>query len=1040
MLTFSRLYRQYGIRKITDFLAVRKGEIANFGFPAFSAYHFASFDLDIFAPDQNASYFTTTKKRIPVVDLFNPVSKKGAILREANYKAVFDTLKKTQPKFKHYAVFKNTNSIRNIIFKKNIPVIYNHAVQNAILNYLQHQMVPYYIWYNQTASVYKYADKIITAGYKDINIAPELKEANLPVDKDIEKAVNAALKDERVHYYMVNIDHEIPTYTELVTYKEKTFNTAALHIFDTPFKLWLLDIVKWIDPNTRASSLLKYVTDNNALDFTFILRYGENFVLLNLGYLNKLIRTLDNPDGYQPNKVIKSLLAMVEIMVNSAVVEETISDSEEKEEVTSAKTTLSRVERVVKLIETNKKIAKAETAEVEVDPVAEVYKDYDPLSKSVIKLKTFLKENKNAANKANVKAIRQIITKQEKGDIKTPYGKPLKEMITIKDEELDIKEEEVTIPDKEPIIDKKITKSTITPLDRKYIRDVMAKDLVSSIYHIQNSGVLVEEHKIETETSVTGEAEIHTIKLRPIDGKPSTIKIKLPKINEEGEFTIAGTTYRLRKQKTDLPIRKIAANAVGLTSYYGKLFVYRSPYKKDDIGYWIMNQLSKMSNEGTIKNLLLADVFYYEDNLPTLYTRISKYIKSFHYQGDILFFDYENREDLLKDTKLDIKKVENKRYVLVGLSSNKQPILMDKEGNVYYYGDGINDNKGSFYQYLGIDDMDAPIEKSFLRLFSSYVPLGMVMCYYLGIDGLLKITKAKYKKLDKKTKTPKLPDEWDIVFADTRLRLNRQDKEASLLLAGLQAYEKHLKTTPFDHLNDKDVISQLLIYKGFSSKHIKEFHILDDLFIDPITKSVLKRIKEPTTFKALLLRANELLLTDYTETEQELERLFKEGKDTLLIKGYERVPGIVYRELANAIKQYHYKNMFGNAKVEMNFLDAWNTITTDNSKVLVTNLNPIETLKQKEDVTFLGVGGRSKETMSKDTRGYRITDIGLFSEAVKDSGDVGINAYLAANPKIDNLRGIRTKFDFDKDGAPSIFSTSALLSVGADRDDQRYAL
>jgi hypothetical protein len=85
-------------------------------------------------------------------------------------------------------------------------------------------------------------------------------------------------------------------------------------------------------------------------------------------------------------------------------------------------------------------------------------------------------------------------------------------------------------------------------------------------------------------------------------------------------------------------------------------------------------------------------------------------------------------------------------------------------------------------------------------------------------------------------------------------------------------------------------------------------------------------------------------------------------------------------------------------------------------------------------VTYLGVGGRGKESMNRETRIYHKNDMGTISEATVDSGDVGVNAYTPASPLIENMRGITSVFEYDKNGIANLISTNANLWPSATTD------
>jgi hypothetical protein len=71
----------------------------------------------------------------------------------------------------------------------------------------------------------------------------------------------------------------------------------------------------------------------------------------------------------------------------------------------------------------------------------------------------------------------------------------------------------------------------------------------------------------------------------------------------------------------------------------------------------------------------------------------------------------------------------------------------------------------------------------------------------------------------------------------------------------------------------------------------------------------------------------------------------------------------------------------------------------------------------------------------KDSRAYDPTDAGAIAEASVDSGDVGINIFMCANPKIDNIYGMKSK-DPVEGTAGNYLSTSLLLAAGSQHDDQ----
>jgi hypothetical protein len=197
------------------------------------------------------------------------------------------------------------------------------------------------------------------------------------------------------------------------------------------------------------------------------------------------------------------------------------------------------------------------------------------------------------------------------------------------------------------------------------------------------------------------------------------------------------------------------------------------------------------------------------------------------------------------------------------------------------------------------------------------------------------------------------------------------------------------------------------------------------MFIDPITLSILKEMKEPTTFRGLLLRSCELLLND--NYPDEMDPRF------MRIKGYERFAGAVYVELIRALRVQRAKTKQNT--LTLNPYAVWMNVMQDPAKSHISELNPIQELKEIEAVTFTGEGGRSSRSMVQRTRVFHENDLGTISEATVDSGDVGINVFMSADPMLTSVRGVSKQFDLKKPDHTSLLSTSALCAVGSDRDD-----
>lgn len=126
----------------------------------------------------------------------------------------------------------------------------------------------------------------------------------------------------------------------------------------------------------------------------------------------------------------------------------------------------------------------------------------------------------------------------------------LGEFIQIKPEELKITESS-TVPDSSTVLDKSMLKSSLLSFDDRYIADIMLKDTAAMVLNAQNAGVAVTGYRVDEVTDILGGYQMHTLKLTPVIGAPSTIRFKLPIVERDGTFTSNNVRYRLRKQRGD---------------------------------------------------------------------------------------------------------------------------------------------------------------------------------------------------------------------------------------------------------------------------------------------------------------------------------------------------------------------------------------------------------------------------------------------------------------------------------------------------------
>lgn len=582
------------------------------------------------------------------------------------------------------------------------------------------------------------------------------------------------------------------------------------------------------------------------------------------------------------------------------------------------------------------------------------------------------------------------------------------------------------IPDQTTIVDKSMLSSSLLEFDKRYATEVIQRDMVAVVSSIQRAGIVVRDYQVEEVEDITGSHYVYRISIKPIEGAASTLTMKMPKVNPDGNFRINGVNYRTRKQRGDMPIRKISPSKVALTSYYGKVFVERSERRVNDYGKWLRNATMAAgldSGNQTITSIVPGRGFNPDEKTPRLFSSLGMGFRSL----DLKINNEVYRCDFTTVTR-PVGRAAIAGSVILGRGENAD-LYVDNGNNLYRIDKkGVVVDLPTYEETLGLNPVKAPIEFAELKVFGKMIPVGVVLGYLLGLGNVIKLanpTSMREVPVGKRLNLEE--DEWAIAFDDKSLVFSRKDALATMLLAGWREFDQTTTRFPLDEFNSKDVYFNLFDEKKLGVRYIRELDLLEQMFIDPITRDLLIQMNEPVVFTKLLVRSTELICSDEHPNEQDTA--------FMRIKGYERFVGAAYTELVRSIRIHNGRPGKQRYGVELNPYAVWMAIQQDPAKDQVSEINPIQNLKEVEAVTYSGTGGRGSRSMVKSTRLFHRNDMGVISESTVDSSDVAVNIFTSANPKFNSLRGTTDRFDLDRDGPTSLLSTSALCAPGSTRDD-----
>lgn len=578
------------------------------------------------------------------------------------------------------------------------------------------------------------------------------------------------------------------------------------------------------------------------------------------------------------------------------------------------------------------------------------------------------------------------------------------------------------IEDAKTVLSPSMLYSNINEFDSQYVSKVHHKDIVQSIMMLQSSGIIVKNITVKPSITATNEVDEISINVQPVNGSPSTVKIKIPRLKENGTFLINGVTYRLDKQQGELPINKINEYTVGLTSYYGRCFVYRNQKSINNRQKWLAKNIAAKSidkEDTSVTNIVFGLQKFTELKLPRDYTAIGSTIKYFETEKYKFYWHYDLIKENFTEKEIEFSKTHDS--VLCGKEKKTNNIiLMDSLNNlVLLNGDLIHLGKiGDVIEDLG----EGPSEFSELSLYNKHCPIILVLSYLLGLENCLSKLNISYTIVYENVK-PSL-NEYVLKLKNANVIININNPLNSILVNGFNVLKKVSTLYTLESFNKQSGYTSILSNLGINAAYLREIILMNDIFIDHITKEILIKMKEPTTFIGLLIRASKLLITDWTPEFEGVR-----------FKGNERISGFIYEELAKSIRSFRSKTRTMDNKLELNPMAIHLGILQDQSINILEESNPIQNLKEKEVVTLVGRGGRNIDSLTKPHRKFNLNDLGTISESTPDSSKAGVRVFMSPDPNLEDIRGIVISHDKKQLNPVNCVSTTSIVTPCSNQED-----
>ena len=686
-------------------------------------------------------------------------------------------------------------------------------------------------------------------------------------------------------------------------------------------------------------------------------------------------------------------------------------------------------------------------------------KTFDELMKMVNEdeklnnLKTELKANRlqEVQNIRKAEAITQLEEKQEEA-VLTINGKtiPLKDKLKeLEDSNLEPETFETSA------VNKEVNKAVVPALRKAYRKDLYDYDqyrIFTSFSDSSEFPIFVNSISKEDSSDAYNAKETLNVKFSIAGGAPKSLIVDIPKVDQDGFLYLQGNRKQISNQITLMPIVKVWQSGDPVVQYstsYNKIFISRSTQVFNRKLASLKKAVAKMKEDRklTADGALIVPGRGYRKKFPKRlnleYEELGKFLSSYKV-GDLhIDFDPKKCQEAINkptfDKELMTEYAPEDKYNYIGTLKGKplfsavsgEVVALDKDGATEVaksicdliiesskssktISEAIETNK-----YTGNSLMFTKLEVA-----NAYIPLIVFLGYKEGIEKIFDAYGVEYKflPLEKGMDRPAASAEYPeaVKFRNGYLVFKDTNPVHGLLYNGLHQLE-----TQKHNLEDYKAGGQGFV-DYFAEKLTPRYgRALDNfyvLFIDPITKDILRDKGIPNDLVGSFLYCNDLLIDSAFSRRYDI--------NIYRIRNTECINAMLYKIVAREIESYRRTGTGtgGAFKIKRNALmeEINETANFEDS----TLINPIKDCENMAKSIFKGPGAPDYQH-AQGTEEHRYFDhsmTGIYGYSSSYDGNAGMNKKLSMNSSIVSKRGYLKEVDPNKVDATAIYSTGELAA------------
>jgi len=570
-------------------------------------------------------------------------------------------------------------------------------------------------------------------------------------------------------------------------------------------------------------------------------------------------------------------------------------------------------------------------------------------------------------------------------------------------------------------------KITFTNFDKTYIEKLYTKDLLSCFDMLKDksSPFYITGIDIKDTSNTMNYQDTWTVHLVDEVNKKHTIKVDIPKFQNNRFMLIDGTRWIILKQNFYNPLVKDTPDTVILTTNYNKVTITRKSTKSLSTIERIFSLIKKTGDTNVFTNGDSSrSNMKYISSLE--YDELSRRLFKFESNGCEIYFSRDYIKDNLSD-KIPNNMKGNEFFIGI---ENNSPIIINEDTGLDRLGrtiaEIIESNLSDEYKEL-YKSIKAPSQSMYAegKLAGEMIPIIVTLMVWNGLSKTLdKIgMKWTFHPNSKKVTNP-IPGMKYIRFSDGILEYEALTY-AELILNGLNKLKpEKMKFEDFDsEVGYADyVYSQWGSYNG-----ITELKNFNEFLIDPITKVTCRDLFLPEEADALLIYAVKMLADNAYKS--------KAYDGSYRVRSIEMIPAILYSCIANQYKAYVKSGrripMTLNQRVVISKLISEKTVEA------YSTLNPVIEVSKTHTISTKGYrGSNSDHSYDEEKRSYDPSAVGKIAISTSPDANVGVNKQIVVEPTIANARGYRDQVDDPNELKDiNVFSPVEMLTPGTARND-----